>query len=700
MVYIFISTVLFLINTFIFQNPIFGGIVILLYFGSLGYVVGKSLYSDSDTYTSTIFGSLIVIACAMILGSLLFYTWNISIISLTFLTIILPILTWILSWKCTNPNLLSHVKHSMFNIRITFPHIATSIIYVVLAVILVSLLILSRSADPIQTPWEVVSSKFFIVYALATGLLVFSAIYQKYSRTHTVLISVHVLITYAVTNIVYAVAFGFDPFVHQATEKLLLETGTIFPKPLLYTGQYAFVVWLHKISNIAIQTIDTWLVPVLTAVTLPATLRYGLTKAFNVSERFTTLITLSLPIFTLPLFFSVPQNLGNLLLLLTIFLSLPLLFTKSNASIYDDRRILKHLILWLIGITAITVHPFSAIPLLVYVFFVTVNVLKHNFPKYNNFLNTAMVVGGITALASIPVALLTVFNIPSTVVDTSFLPSNVPSWIPFYSPFHLVYLFDANSSWLLLVATIVGLIGLKKVHLIKQASSLLYTILVVFGIIVTLRFIPLPIIAYETQEFINRFWQIIVLFLMPIVFYAFFYISNKYKEQTVSYTLPIFALFLILFITIGMYLTYPRNDAFNKARSFATSQYDVQAVQWIERDAQGEKYVVLSNQAVSASALREYGFVNRYYDGIFYYPIPTTSPLYQLYLDMVYKMPTNERLKQSFNITSAKVAYFVINKYWLDYDKRVLEATELLGKPYHIVDSQGKPRVTIFKLEK
>lgn len=686
MIYTLISTALVLISTFIFQNPLFGGIAVFFYIGSLGYIVGRSLFSDTDAYSSTLFGSLLVSVGVMILGTILFYVGRITPLSLSFITLLVPIITWLIASK-VSVNAPKKKKNA-----VSFPVLLTTIIYAVLAIFLISLLITARSSDAIQTPWEVVSSQFLVLYALATGVLVFSCIYQTYSRIHTVLISLHLLITYSVTNIVYAVLFGFDPFVHQATEKLLLTTGTISPKPFLYIGQYTFVSWFHTVSHITHTIIDAWLVPTLAAFSLPAVLRYSITKAFNVTERFAALATLSLPVFFLPFFFSVPQNLGNLLLLITVFLSLPILFAKKTT-------LLPIGTLWLLGIATATVHPFSAIPLLVYVFFVTGMHVRNTFPQYRALLNSGMILGGIAALIAIPVALLTIFNAPTDVVAVPLLAGNTPSWIPFYSPFHLVYFFDKNSVWVLFLITLIGFVGLYKSNLLKKASPLLYTMLVVFGIIVSLRFIPLPIIAYETQEFINRFWQIIALLAMPLVFYAFSFVSTYYKKTNSANTIPLLALFLTLFITMGMYLTYPRNDAFTKSRSFATSSYDLSAAAWIENNANGKDSVILSNQAVAAAALHKYGF-KKYYAGIFYYPIPTTSPLYQLYLDMVYKAPTYERLQQSFEVTSAEVAYFVINDYWLDYEKRVAEATKLIGEPYHIVNEHGKPKVSIFKIER
>ena len=78
---------------------------------------------------------------------------------------------------------------------------------------------------------------------------------------------------------------------------------------------------------------------------------------------------------------------------------------------------------------------------------------------------------------------------------------------------------------------------------------------------------------------------------------------------------------------------------------------------------------------------------------LFYYPIPTTSPLYDLYLDMVYDSPTTERLQQALDLTGADTAYFVINDYWLDFEKIVEQAKQNIGNAQTIADN----KLVIFK---
>ena len=159
-----------------------------------------------------------------------------------------------------------------------------------------------------------------------------------------------------------------------------------------------------------------------------------------------------------------------------------------------------------------------------------------------------------------------------------------------------------------------------------------------------------------------------------------------------------------------------------KSRAFSTSAADFKAVEWIENDAAGQDYVVLANQAVSAAALKQFGF-KKYYPNtqcqesndilgqtqddpdksrgvkcqmLFYYPLPTSSPLYNIYLGMVYQSPTRKTVEKAMAMTSVNLAYFVINDYWLDFEK-IVEAAKLESDEWVAIDG-GK--IYIYKYKK
>lgn len=126
-------------------------------------------------------------------------------------------------------------------------------------------------------------------------------------------------------------------------------------------------------------------------------------------------------------------------------------------------------------------------------------------------------------------------------------------------------------------------------------------------------------------------------------------------------------------ITTSLYVSYPRFDRYFNSRGYSVGQNDIEAVRWIDKNADGD-YLVLANQQVSAAALSQFGF-KRYYDNnIFYYPIPTSSPLYQYYLDMVYKKPDKRTITEAMDMVGVNQGYFVLNKYWWQFPKILAEA--------------------------
>lgn len=716
-------TLVLVLNMASVQQPFVGVLAGLLYVAYLGSRLGSILFPEADSYIRTSLGSLAFAVGIIIMGTLFFYVWHLGEQPLMLMTILMPVIVWLAGKtqqkqrdKRTTEQMnrrTEEQKRAFFNKKnihlYNWLQVAGYTILVCWAFIL---LFLSQTSDAIRSPWEVVPSYFFVIYFFATLLLCFFLFTSKSNNRSAryiayVLLSVHLFLTYSVTAFIYQLNFGFDPFIHHATEKLLSATGTISPKPLLYVGHYSLVVWMSRITNLSISFIDTLLVPVIAAIALPSTIIHTLKSKFNFSDHASHAAVLVIPLLLIPFYFSVPQNFANLLLLLTVILSLSV-----------PARLGSVVVLWMLGIATCMIHPFSGILLLIYLFFMSLIIYfdQRRTPAAYRYLfiiplaicsalalPTALSIGSWSSLPSIQEV--------STFTFDSIFHTPLFDWVPFYSIYHLVYQFAHNHILLVVIALLLSTWLLYKTEHKKILAPLYITLAVAVVDIGILSVINLPIISYERPEFIARFWNIALLFGAPIIFYGAARLVSAIRAiNNQKHRLPaiMFAatFFIALFITLSAYLLYPRVDLFAKSRGYSTSQEDIAAAQWIEQDAHGSDYVVLSNQAVAAAALRESGF-KKYYKSnpsyntlgaasldLFYYPIPTTSPLYQLYLDMVYIAPTQKRLSEALDITGADVAYFVINDYWLDFDKRVAQAKEEF-ETYHVI---GNNDIYIFKL--
>ena len=105
---------------------------------------------------------------------------------------------------------------------------------------------LHAALHPIRTPWTVLALTVCFGYALL-GIL--SVLGRKISNHPLPSILLACLSLFAVTGLtiwLYPLGFGFDGFLHRASEQLLLTSGTLSPKPLYYIGQYTFVTWMSR----------------------------------------------------------------------------------------------------------------------------------------------------------------------------------------------------------------------------------------------------------------------------------------------------------------------------------------------------------------------------------------------------------------------------------------------------------------------
>jgi hypothetical protein len=153
---------------------------------------------------------------------------------------------------------------------------------------------------------------------------------------------------------------------------------------------------------------------------------------------------------------------------------------------------------------------------------------------------------------------------------------------------------------------------------------------------------------------------------------------------------------LVALAASGFYLAYPRRDAYETSRGFNVGNADINAVQLIEQWAGAEPYIVLANQSVSAAAIQELGF--RYYDGLFFYPIPTGEKLYEKFL-LMNESPSRETASQAsalFKEEKIKIVFFVVNNYWYRA-ARIMETAKTNADSWKTVGELGQ--VVVFRYD-
>jgi len=565
----------------------------------------------------------------------------------------------------------TNVKYSIFNVA-------------GVALLAVNFIIIFRhsTADAIVSPWQIVPWYFWPTFAL--GIILLVAIILKNSAPNFIyrlLVAGYWLLVLSVGLIIYQVGFGFDPFIHQATEKLISATGAVYPKPWYYLGQYALIVILNKLTFIPVVWLDKLLVPVLAALTLPYAL-YQAAKFLTADERVAKLTALFALIFPFATFtLTTPQNLAIIFLLLIILLSVKI--WRQNKLLVAHYSLLVTL-----SLASLLTHPIAGLPAVLF----AALIIGTKFFKNKLLVTGYWLLVTILSIISLPLAFY-LNNQTNLIINTGSDAAAAVSWNwPqfFFSGtanflLNFIYLYGFNIGVIIITFIVAGVIihyqNVKRITRYSPYLLMSFSLLISYFITKTISFSYL--IDYERSSFAGRILIIAAYFALPFIVIALTKVMEMIlpQERTVKY---LFFCFLAFLISCSLYFSYPRSDGYYNSRSFSTSQSDINAARWINQDAGGGNYIVLANQQVSAAALREFGFKKYYkipspYQGaseseVFYYPIPTGEKLYQYYLDMVNKNASRQTALAAADLVGADTAYFVINHYWFAFDKILAEA--------------------------
>jgi len=665
-------------NFLLWQSPAVALIFGLLYLIFYSFIFGSIFISKNGW--NIIFGFLLLLSLIATLGAMAIYIYQfndtIFILSIILIPVILIGPYYYITPKekfSLKETILKHLdrildrKESKTNIILVFS-------YLTLAAIAFTLLFTSQTTKSIQSPWQVVPVNFLFIYFPATVLLLAYLIRAKRTKLPLILLTIHTFLSTAVALIIYRLGYGFDPFIHQATEKIINQTGTITPTPLYYLGQYGIVVFLNKLTWLGIPLIDKLLVPFLTALFLPTTTYFVFRHWLNRNQA----LILSLLALVIPysgFIMTAPQNLANLFFIITILLSL--LYFRGQISVS---------IFYLLGIAVTAIHPLAGLPLLITIFLF--NLFKSLYDSYRKYLSLFFL-ASLVFVFIMPLAFIingSVINLTKPEINWHQL--NPLKWVnQFDLPLDLGYLINFNKVALAILVIGVGIFYLRKHKLLKNNAAYLIASLVIFGnYLIVKYFLTFPeLLNYDQTYFVNRLSTLAFYVLLPIFLIGLHVIIRGFLTKDV-FGKTFIILVLSGLITTAFYFSYPRVNNYEPAKFFSLSESDIKAVNLIEQTAKPE-HVVLANQMVGVAAIQEYGF-KKYYNNQFYYSMPNGSPktLYELFLEMTYEGAKKETMLKAMAEAGTDQAYFVLNKYWRDFEKIAQQATESADKVY-LVDN-------------
>jgi hypothetical protein len=700
----------FVANAFVFQSPPVAIILLIFFLCLITWPLGRAAAPRESRSTQILFGLFVAISVTAIIGSAVYYLATFTEpVAITMVLLALP-LAWLLwqrapaAFKNPEPGhdpLLGKTHLIKKNIW------AAVTVIIALLTVTVALIIKAATEEAVRSPWEIISPVIFLTFGLAIILLVTLLLHGRERILTLPLVSIALLVFLMVVLIVFPIGYGFDSFIHRATESHIAEFGTISPKPFYYIGQYSIVLFLHHTFLISIDWADKLLVPILAALLLP--LAWFSAAAHLLKDKKSAVRSLVF-LFLIPLssfIVTTPQGLGNLWFLLLILLAVPRLLDRDNLPIWP---------IALGALATILIHPIAGIPACLFLALLAANPdePKQKYPKLARIFSWVIILFGCFAIpASFVVNSLRSgqgLGFDFSALSPAVLVHNLHLDLFFENRFSpildFVYLFGWNQILLLVIGAIVGIFWLwrglmmtdrsnkranghsplRTVRIYIAMAGVLFINFIVIGAAVDFSFL----IDYERGNYAARLVPLAVFCLMPFLIIFAGRLLTKIQEKPTVLRLSTIILLAAL-ITSAFYFNYPRKDAYETDHGFNVSQADVAAVNDVDRQSAGVEYVVLANQSSSAAAIQEFGFTH-YYGEQFYYPIPTGGALYQLFLTMN-EHPTKKTATEAMDLMKVDRVYYLVSNYWWQAD-RIIETAKTNSDDWWSVENG---QVTIFE---
>ncbi len=545
----------------------------------------------------------------------------------------------------------------------------------------------------IRTPWALLPAGTLAAVGIASvsGLLI---AWRTKSPLLAALSSALVIASVTfIAPLIYKLGFGFDGFLHKASEQILATTGTLVPKPPYYIGQYVFTTWLSRLFQLPLDAVDTYLVP-----TLAAFLPFGFLFAFSKRQQAAWAVAGLAALLPLASFVvTTPQSFAYLLGIFGLCLAI--------GRRTDGRSIIPSLALvaW-----SCATHPIAGLPFLGTLLLVLR--IQHLEQREQRPLRSPIVW---------LLILLTAFSVPFAFYLNSLRSSAHVAWdlspltrvqpyvdalVSAFTPprLHTALWPDWTSYVLFLLPIVLVLLTVYAIRHDEEERpiwiALLFAALgtALAGFLLNVAGDFTFLIEYERSNYADRLFVIAHLLLLPPALSGFGSVMKRIKNAPLAGA-SAFALLFIAWQGAQAYAALPRYDAADASHGWSVGSADIEAVRFIDHDAGKRPYTVLANQSVSAAAVQALGF-KRYAGDVFFYPIPTGGPLYERYLQAVGDQPSLDIIKDAAKLGQTDLVYVVLNDYWWNADQVAEELGTIADSSYLI--QNGKARVYRFDFSK
>lgn len=687
-IFSFVFIVFFVVNTFLLKEPFIGLILGVLFILLVGNALATVLPASETNQKNWWFAVWIIFSLIMLIGSVAYYIAYVPAVlfqSIALVTIVLSL------WKTKIPNLPISL-HTLRRIsKPVWIAIACTVLFLGL---FFSFTRSHQIFDAVRSPWDRIHPSILLLFAVVS-VLVFTMLYRGRERIISLLLFFLLLGTILFFAVqVYPIGYGFDSFIHQATESHLAEFGTITPKPFYYIGQYTLILFFSHAFSLPIVLVDTFLLPLLTVILLPLA---WFSSAVSIIKKPRPALFTLVGIFLLPLetfIVTTPQSLANLWILLAILASVPILFQETTPK--------KNKIIWggcfLGAIATILIHPISGIPIFLYFCLLALTSISTRAFFWIVAVVSALALPASFLLNAIKSGQAIHFNIGN--LRPLQLLRSLNLKIFFQNRFNplldFVYVFGQNRLLIVLLLSVVIFWIYRKD--LTQRIRIIFIMIIILGInyLLLSNLIDFSfLIDYERANYASRLIPLIIFFLCPLIILALGHLSINMRTRPIVLKISVLILFSVI-ASSSFYLAFPRRDAYTTSHAFNVSRADVDAIYLVENWAGGKPYIALANQSVSAAAIKNIGF--RYYDNLFFYPIPTGEGMYKKFLAMN-ESPNKKIVQESLNLISPNenvhTLFYVVDSYWWEAN-RIIETAKNIADDWKSV---GNGSVYVFRFD-
>lgn len=650
--------------------PILTEILATLFLGMSFWLIFKEFRIFVDQFASALFTTLSILSSIAFLGALLIFfgRWNSSTLGILLLT---PLFVFLflhfVFHKETGGS--QEIVDGDFRFN-TKECILPFLLFFVLIGINVWFLAQGKTTEPTNSPWNLVDPRFFISIFLQYILLVFIGF--KFPKNPWVLLVqiLHVFFLGTLVLILFPLGYGFDPTIHETTLQHILNEGSITPKTPYYQGYYSFVLFFSDLFSFSVSLVNRFFLPILGVVLLPLTLYLSFRKMEFPFLGFPFLLLFPFSLFI----HTTPQSVANFFLLIFIFFI-----------ISPERQILPKKLTYfffvLMALAILTIHPLSGIAAII-VF--TVFLVPLPFRRILLFLEAFLAPAMFFILEYIRNGKIT-FSFQWKNPFQFLLPQTMERFIFLEDLFYVVSEFILIGA--LFVILLGSLMGFFKNKMLFRKCLLASGMILLNGIF-TFWFIRFSyLIPYEQNAFSFRLFEMAMYPLLPLVLFTLLKTAKRIPQKSV---IP----FIILISFLGFsvfYLSFPRNDHFTKSKLYNLSEGDLEAVSFIQSHENGTPYVVLANQMTSLAALKQYGFKNFLKTSkgdLYFYPIPTSSPLYDAYLEMAEGNPSEKVLKGVRELMGVEKIFMIFPSYWTNFEAQRKKISQIAKQTIELHDGK------------